>query len=240
MAGSRRFSLLLCAALALMWCTRLKAQVDRPPGLLSDLVDISGDFHEYRNTYFLADKLAQFDPASGVGAIAWTRNQLYPRIAFDNMENVLQPFAGVTFPEGEYAVNPSLPFSIQFVSPRAVRIRIRTGPQVAHTSATFARGIARSCSAIPPLMLRCGFGRTCFFTIITCSTSTRPSSGDTRNTRPSFPVSRPVITFTVSFRRISTRLCSVDTVLIRISGFKVSRFHSFKVASLGLHILKAP
>jgi alpha-D-xyloside xylohydrolase len=130
MAGSRRFSLLLCAALALLWCTRLKAQVDRPPGLLSDLVDISGDFHEYRNTYFLADKLAQFDPASGVGAIAWTRNQLYPRIAFDNMENVLQPFAGVTFPEGEYAVNPSLPFSIQFVSPRAVRIRIRTGPEV--------------------------------------------------------------------------------------------------------------
>jgi alpha-D-xyloside xylohydrolase len=130
MAGNRRLSLLLCAALALMWCTRLKAQVDRPPGLLSDLVDISGDFHEYRNTYFLADKLAQFDPASGVGAIAWTRNQLYPRIAFDNMENVLQPFAGVTFPEGEYAVNPSLPFSIQFVSPRAVRIRIRTGPQV--------------------------------------------------------------------------------------------------------------
>jgi alpha-D-xyloside xylohydrolase len=130
MAGSRRFSLLLCAALALLWCTRLKAQVDRPPGLLSDLVDISGDFHEYRNTYFLADKLAQFDPASGVGAIAWTRNQLYPRIAFNNMENVLQPFAGVTFPEGEYAVNPSLPFSIQFVSPRAVRIRIRTGPEV--------------------------------------------------------------------------------------------------------------
>jgi alpha-D-xyloside xylohydrolase len=104
--------------------------VDRPPGLLSDLVDISGDFHEYRNTHFLADKLADFDPASGVGHIAWTRNQLYPRIAFDNMENVLRPFEGVTFPEGEYAVHPTLPFSIEFVSPRAVRLRIRTGPRV--------------------------------------------------------------------------------------------------------------
>ena len=130
MASNGRLSLLLCAGLALMWCTRLKAQVDRPPGLLSDLVDISGDFHEYRNTYFLADKLADFDPASGVGAITWTRNQLYPRIAFNNMENVLRPFEGVTFPEGEYAVNQTLPFSIQFVSPRAVRIRIKTGPQV--------------------------------------------------------------------------------------------------------------
>src|ERR1035441_1963120 len=130
MASNGRLSLLLCAGLALMWCTRLKAQVDRPPGLLSGLVDISGDFHEYRNTYFLADKLADFDPASGVGAITWTRNQLYPRIAFNNMENVLRPFEGGTFPEGEYAVNQTLPFSIQFVSPRAVRIRIKTGPQV--------------------------------------------------------------------------------------------------------------
>jgi len=125
-----RLAILLCAALAPMWCTRLQAQVDRPPGLLSDLVDISGDFHEYRNTHFLADKLADFDPASGVGHIAWTRNQLYPRIAFDNMENVLRPFEGVTFPEGEYAVHPTLPFSIEFVSPRAVRLRIRTGPRV--------------------------------------------------------------------------------------------------------------
>ena len=113
-----------------MWCPCLQAQVDRPPGLLSDPVDISGDFHEYRNTYFLADKLADFDSASGVGHIAWTRNQLYPRIAFNNMENVLRPFEGVTFPEGEYAVNPTLPFSIEFVSPRAVRLRIRTGPRV--------------------------------------------------------------------------------------------------------------
>ena len=130
MRTNGRLAILLCAALAPMWCTRLQAQVDRPPGLLSDLVDISGDFHEYRNTHFLADKLADFDPASGVGHIAWTRNQLYPRIAFDNMENVLRPFEGVTFPEGEYAVHPTLPFSIEFVSPRAVRLRIRTGPRV--------------------------------------------------------------------------------------------------------------
>jgi alpha-D-xyloside xylohydrolase len=106
------------------------APVDQPPGLLSDLVDISADFHEYRNTYFLADKLATFDPASGAGVISWARNQLYPRIAFSDMENVLRPFEGVTFPEGEYAVNPTLPFSIQFVSPRTVGIRVRTGPQV--------------------------------------------------------------------------------------------------------------
>ena len=127
---TRHLSLILCAALALIWCPRLQAQVDRPPGLLNDLVDVSADFHEYRNTFFLADKLTSFDPATGAGAVTWARNQLSPRIAFSNMENVLRPFDGVTFPEGEYAINPALPFSIQFVSPRTVRIRLQTGPQV--------------------------------------------------------------------------------------------------------------
>jgi alpha-D-xyloside xylohydrolase len=120
----------LFAVLALMLCPGLKAQVDHQPGLLSDLVDISADFHQYRNTYFLADKLTGFDPATGAGTLNWTRNQLIPRIAFSNMENNLEPFKGSTFPEGEYAINPALPFSIQFVSPRTVRIRLRTGPQV--------------------------------------------------------------------------------------------------------------
>ena len=55
LTNNRRLSLLLCAALALLGSPRLKAQVDRPPGLLQDLVDVSPDFHEYRNSYFLAD-----------------------------------------------------------------------------------------------------------------------------------------------------------------------------------------
>ena len=70
MTNNRRLSLLFCAGLTLLWSPRLKAQVDRPPGLLNDLVDISADFHEYRNTFFLADKLAGFDPATGGGALA--------------------------------------------------------------------------------------------------------------------------------------------------------------------------
>jgi len=119
-----------CACLALISGMSLKGQVDRPPGLLNDVVDISGDFREYRNTYFVADRLAGFDPASGTGSLTWARNQLVPRIAFSNMENMLKPFDGVTFPEHEYEINPSLPLSIQFVSPRTVRIRIKTGPQI--------------------------------------------------------------------------------------------------------------
>src|SRR5579862_2400609 len=101
---------------------------------------------------------------------------------------------------------------------------MRTGPQVPQTNCTFDSAMRLSCSAIPPFMLRCGLGRTCFFTIMTCSTRSLLSFGNTRRTRPSLPLSRPVITFTVSFRRRSTRLCSVLTVLISVPSILLQYF----------------
>src|SRR6476469_5179427 len=86
---------------------------------------------------------------------------------------------------------------------------IRDGPQLGQTTITLEMEIGDSCSAIPPLMLRCGLGRTFFFTIITCSTSTLLVPGNTRSTRPCLPLSRPVITFTVSLRLMSTLVCIV-------------------------------
>jgi alpha-D-xyloside xylohydrolase len=106
------------------------ASANQPPVLLSDLIDVSPDFRDYTNDYFVADSLAGFDPATATGQITWVRHHLYPRIAFNNMETVLRPFEGVTFPDNEYAVNPTLPFTIDFVSPRALRIRVRTGTEV--------------------------------------------------------------------------------------------------------------
>src|ERR1017187_6258785 len=115
-------TLTLGAAMALA-----QGSANQPRGVLSDPVDISPDFHDYANTYFVANTLGAFDPATGQGILNWRRHQLVPRIAFDNMKEGLQSFPGATFPGGEYAVDPALPFSIQFVSPRAIRIRIQTG-----------------------------------------------------------------------------------------------------------------
>jgi alpha-D-xyloside xylohydrolase len=108
----------------------LAQPANTPPPLLSDLVDVSPDFRDYRNAYYLADSLSGFDPATGRGSLTWLRHQLVPRIAFDNMEAVLRPFEGVVFPDREYATNPALPFEIQLVSPRTVRLRLRTGPRL--------------------------------------------------------------------------------------------------------------
>jgi alpha-D-xyloside xylohydrolase len=112
----------LCAAVSTL------AANPRLP-LLNESVDISGDFRDFSDTYFLADKLAGFDPAAGGGKILYQRAQYSTRQAFDNMLAVINPVGPNEFPENEYAANPSLPFSIQFVSPKTIRIRITSGPQ---------------------------------------------------------------------------------------------------------------
>jgi len=97
--------------------------------LLNEPVDISGDFRDFSNLYYLADRLASFDPATGSGQITWRRAQYFTRQAFNNMLAVVRPVGPNEFPSGEYEADPTLPFSIEFVSPRTVRIRAASGPQ---------------------------------------------------------------------------------------------------------------
>jgi alpha-D-xyloside xylohydrolase len=98
--------------------------------LLNDPVDVSGDFRDFSNFYYLADRLADFDPATHTGKILYQRSQYAVRHAFDNDLAIITPAKPNEFPENEYAANPTLPFSIEFVSSRTVRIRMTSGPQV--------------------------------------------------------------------------------------------------------------
>jgi alpha-D-xyloside xylohydrolase len=98
--------------------------------LLNDPVDMSGDFRDFSNFYYLADQLADFDPATHAGKIVWQRSQYSVRHAFDNDLAVITAAKPNEFPENEYASNPTLPFSIEFVSPKTFRIRLTSGPQV--------------------------------------------------------------------------------------------------------------
>jgi alpha-D-xyloside xylohydrolase len=98
--------------------------------LLNDPVDVSGDFRDFSDLYYLADKLADFDPATGKGEITYQRAEYFTRQAFDNMLAVIKPVEPNEFPADQYAGNPTLPFAIEFVSPRTVRIRLTSGPQV--------------------------------------------------------------------------------------------------------------
>jgi alpha-D-xyloside xylohydrolase len=117
------------AATGLLCLAAFTAAAATPP-LLNDPVDISGDFRALENTYYLADKVAVFDPATHSGKLVYQRAQYRVRHAFDNDLSLITPVEQNEFPAREYAANPELPFSIDFVSPRTLRIRMTSGPQV--------------------------------------------------------------------------------------------------------------
>lgn len=96
-------------------------------GLRNEPVDISDDFRSFKNTYYLADKMVKFDPETGSGEIVYKRYEYKTRMAFNNMLGVLREVKPNEFPEGEYDVSPTLPFSIEFLSPRTVRFRAQSG-----------------------------------------------------------------------------------------------------------------
>jgi alpha-D-xyloside xylohydrolase len=104
--------------------------------LVNEVVDISGDFRDFSNTYYLAESLGTFDPATCRGTIVYRRYEYSTRQAFNNMLAVLQPVRANEFPGREYAASPELPFSIEFISPRTIRIRTATGAQVAPEEAS--------------------------------------------------------------------------------------------------------
>ena len=124
--------ILSCLYLGLTICSTPTAHgTDAVPRLLNEPVDVSGDFRDFSDTYYLADRLADFDPATASGRILYQRSEYSTRQAFDNMLAVLRPVEPNEFPANEYEANPTLPFSIEFVSPRTFRLHVTSGPQFA-------------------------------------------------------------------------------------------------------------
>lgn len=117
--------LLLCFSL---WLSPTFAQIQNTQ-LLNEPLDISEDFTDYRNTFYLADELVDFDPGTGKGTLKYLRHNYATRQAFDNMLSRLVPAEANEFPSTEYEASPELPFEIQFISERTIRIKTTSGPQ---------------------------------------------------------------------------------------------------------------
>ena len=92
--------------------------------------DVSTDFSDLSNTYFLADSLVSFDKNKGEGLLQWKRYRLSPRQAFNLNGYWPVRMQMLDFPDAAYENDPSLRLSIEFISPRAARIRLLTTPVV--------------------------------------------------------------------------------------------------------------
>ena len=115
------------------YCNAIQAQLKTNAGvqyLLSQSKDVSQEFLDLSNTYFFADSLVSLDTNSGKGVLKWRREQLVPRQAFNANTYLHQPLKSLDFPNTAYDNDPQLPFSIEPVDERTIRIRILTTPVI--------------------------------------------------------------------------------------------------------------
>src|SRR6266478_2768206 len=94
--------------------------------VLGDPIDVSPDFQKMEQVYFIGNHLTNFDLSTGQGTLEWARYMRSTTLSFNKVDNVLVKSRSTEFPATEYDENPGLPFSISFVSPRAIRIRLNT------------------------------------------------------------------------------------------------------------------
>ncbi|MBQ8989001.1 MAG: alpha-xylosidase [Prevotella sp.] len=92
--------------------------------------DMSTDFYDLSNTYFLADSLVSFDVAKGEGLVQWKRYRMSPRQAFNLNGYWPVRMQMLDFPDAAYDNDPNLKISIEFITPRTARIRMLTTPIV--------------------------------------------------------------------------------------------------------------
>ncbi|MBR5035675.1 MAG: alpha-xylosidase [Prevotella sp.] len=124
---------LMLAVCALCDTMTLRAQIQTNAGvqyLQCMQKDVSTDFYDLSNTYFLADSIVSFDAAKGEGLVNWKRYRMSPRQAFNLNGYWPVRMQMLDFPDAAYDNDPNLRISIEFVSPKAARIRMLTTPVI--------------------------------------------------------------------------------------------------------------
>jgi alpha-D-xyloside xylohydrolase len=96
--------------------------------VLGDPVDVSQDFYKMENIYFIGSRVISFDAETGQGMLQWDRYLRNTTLSFNKIDVGFARGQATEFPGTEYDQDPTLPFSITFVSPRTVRLRFSTRP----------------------------------------------------------------------------------------------------------------
>jgi alpha-D-xyloside xylohydrolase len=94
--------------------------------VLGDPVDVSRDFQKMEQVYFIGNRVVDFNAATGQGTLEWARYLRSTTLSFNKVDVALSKGRATEFPGTEYDENPSLPFSVTFVSPHTVRLRFTT------------------------------------------------------------------------------------------------------------------
>ncbi|MEN3331605.1 MAG: alpha-D-xyloside xylohydrolase [Blastocatellia bacterium] len=112
--------------LVLILLSLFVAPIDIHAQVLGDPVDISHDFQKMEQVYFIGNRVTSFDTATGNGTLEWARYLRSTTLSFNKVDVTLAKGRATEFPGTEYDENPQLPFSLTFVSPRTIRLRMST------------------------------------------------------------------------------------------------------------------
>ena len=92
-------------------------------------VDVSREFARQQNHFFIASNVPEFDPRSASGQILWKGLALKQRVSYHQLTLQFEDYkVWQDLPPGEYEDDQDFAFSISFVTPRTVRLRVAARP----------------------------------------------------------------------------------------------------------------
>src|SRR3712207_221641 len=90
-------------------------------------IDVSEEFTKQENHFFIASKIEEFDRRSASGKIRWKSLALKQRVSYHQLTPQFEDYkVWEDVPPGEYEDDQDLPFSVSFINPRTVRLRMST------------------------------------------------------------------------------------------------------------------
>ena len=88
-------------------------------------VDVSEEFTKQQNHFFVGSVVQEFDPDTASGEILWRGLALKQRVSYHQLTLQFEDYkVWEDTPPEEYEDEQALPFSLSFVSPKTVRLRI--------------------------------------------------------------------------------------------------------------------
>ncbi|MDP9438607.1 MAG: alpha-xylosidase, partial [Actinomycetota bacterium] len=94
-------------------------------------MDVSGEFARQQNHFFVGSKVSEFDPGTASGKILWRGLALKQRVSYHQLTLQFEDYkVWEDTPPGEYEDEQALPFSLSFVTPRTLRLRMSARPEL--------------------------------------------------------------------------------------------------------------
>src|SRR5919112_943342 len=92
-------------------------------------VDVSEEFSKQESHFFVGSNIEEFDPQTATGRLWWKSMALNQRVSYHQITLPLEDYrVWQDVPPEEYQDDRDLPFSISFITPKTVRLRLSARP----------------------------------------------------------------------------------------------------------------